>query len=630
MTPVLDVNMGEQFRFADAMRPVARVAAASIFAAMLVAVCFAPASHAAEPAASRDVALTDLPGMILDPWRETQLESGSYRRPSGSTVWTSMGASSLAYATLMKARRTGSDAEFSSSMLAFKRIVIGRAKPRGVFCRYYLAAAFNLARLHFSERPEFRAIRRRWADRLRRIRYGDHSFRTGYRYNKNVIEAAEVLELLRTGLRSRYRGTVLHDRRTARRRAIAVIRRQIPARVAELSVTIGPEQGWPRAVTVADVSDIPDNPPAYNALVASFYVRAVGLLPAASRTPAMRHATRTLVRGIASRMPPDGDLSFTGRTQELAWSLTSTMHAAWWAAKISASPERPILLELARRALDRIKRSHVYEDTFLLTPAQRCCLREDLPKGHDVYFDVSNYSGLTAVELEWALEELPNDWADGDGKLPADRESTYLYPHGRGRFLQHRGPNLYWMVRGQGNSADARLDMGVTVMKGRRSDGSWADIVPPHPLTGGHHLRADPAGPCLRTGPGGITCAYLQLHRPVRLNGGYQFSAQWRTPRRTLVSSGLAWVRPTLNGLVLSWTTQPGQSFQVDHFLESARCNDNGVAAPGLLVTMSTQASCRIVARGYAGGTHSDLDRVRSMISGDGFTAMFDYQSTVG
>lgn len=621
--------MGNQVRLGDAILPVARVATASILAIMLIVVCAAPASHAARRTAPRDVTLADLPGMILDPWRETQLASGDYRRPSGSTVRDAMGTSSLAYATLMKAKRSGSDADFKSSMLAFESMVSGRARTNGVFSRFYLASAFNLASRHFGERPEFRAIRRDWADRLRRIRYGDQSFRTGYRYNKNVIEAAEVLELLRTGLHSRYRGSVLHDRGTARRRAIAVIRRQIPSRVAELSVTIGPEQGWPRAVTVADVSDIPDNPPAYNALVASFYVRAVGLLPVASRTPAMRHAARTLARAIAARMPPDGDLSFTGRTQELSWSLTSTMHAAWWAAKISAAPERPVLLELARRALDRIKRSHVYEGVFLLTPAQRCCLREDLPKGHDVYFDVSNYSGLTAVELEWALEEQPGDWAEGDGKLPADRESTYLYPHGRGRFLQHRGPGLYWMVRGQGNSADARLDMGVTVMKGRRSDGTWADIVPPHPLTGGHHLRADPAGPCLRAGPDGRSCAYLQLHRPVRLDAGYQFAAQWRTRRRTLVHSGLAWVRPTPKGLVLSWTTQPGQLFQVDHFLESARCIEKGVAAPGLLVTMSTQASCRIVARGYAGGTQSDLDRVRSMIAGDGFTAMFEYQSTV-
>lgn len=586
----------------------------------------ADASDAAPRYTESSVRATELSAMILDPWRATQLPDGNYRRPSGSTVWDAMGTSSIAYSTLMLAKRSGNEARFRSAMLGFKRLATSRVRPQGVFYRLFLTAGYNFARRHYGDTREFKEIRVAWANRLRRIKYGDQSFRTGYRYNKNIVEALEVVELLRTGLRSSVRGSVLRNRGTARRRAYAVIQRQIPSRVAEFAITIGPEQGWPRPVMVADVSDIPDNPPAYNALVASMYVRAIGLMPEKSRTPAMRHAARTMARSLAARMPPDGDLTFNGRTQELSWSLTSAMHAGWWAGRASAVSERTLLYAMANRALTRLRTAHVNKDEFLLTPALGCCVKEDRPKGHDVYFDVSNYSGLTAVHLEWALDDRPQDWF-GHTKLPTDGISTYLQPHGRGRFLQHSSPSLYWMVRGQGNSADARLDMGVSVMKTKREDGTWADVVPPHPLTGGHHLPADPAGPCLRVGKGLRTCAYLQLHRPVRVNGGYRYSALWRTPRRTLIDIGTAWVKPTDRGLVLSWSTRPGQLFQVDHFLEAARCNETGVAGPGLQVLMRPLGDCRVVAKGYAGGSHSDLDRVRAMVSGTGSQMTLDYQA---
>ncbi|MGB0871911.1 MAG: hypothetical protein ACPGYP_02100 [Solirubrobacterales bacterium] len=587
-------------------------------------------AHAAPRFENSGVKLDDLSATILEPWRDRQLPDGNYVRPSGSTVWDPMGTSSIAYSTLMLAKRTGNEAQFRSAMAAFDRLATRRVRPQGVFFRLFITSGYNFARRHYRGRTEFKKIRRAWENRLRRIKYGDRSFRTGYRYNKNVVEALTVLELLRSRLRSRIRGSVLHNRKRARSRAIAVIRRHIPARVAEFGLTVGPEQGWPRRAMVAEVSDIPDNPPAYNALVASMYVRAVSLLPARSRTPGMRHAARTLTRSLAARMPPDGDLTFNGRTQELSWSLTSAMHAAWWSSRISASPERAVLFATARRAFSRLRSAHMNDGEFLLTPALGCCIKDDHPKGHDVYFDISNYSGLTAVHLEWALADRPRDWADGSGRLPTDGNSIHFQPRGRGRYVQFSTPSLYWMVRGQGNSADARLDMGVSVMKVRRADGSWADVVPPHPLTGGHHLPADPAGPCLRAGPEGKTCAYLQLHRGVRSNGGFRFSAVWRTPRRTIVDRGTAWLRPTSRGLVLSWSTRSGQVFQVDHFLQAARCAERGVAAPGILVEMRPLGACRIVARGYAGGSHSDLDRVRAMITGDGAPLMLEYIGNTG
>jgi hypothetical protein len=239
-----------------------------------------------------------------------------------------------------------------------------------------------------------------------------------------------------------------------------------------------------------------------------------------------------------------------------------------------------------------------------------------MPPGQDHYYDVAKYSGLTAMTMGWAIADRPKDWQKGNAGLPADSPSDYIYNFGRGRFFQHRGANVYWFLRMQTDYYDARSDMAVSVMKLRNANGSWTDVVPPRPYTGGHHKPADPAAPCLVYRKG---CAYLELHGGTANGaGGYNFQAIWRTARRTLVRTSTASVTPTDNGLRLSWVGAPGDVFTFDNFLPSARCQSTGVSSPGLTVTISGQSKCSIAKGYYAGGSRVDMRRTHSVTTPQG------------
>ncbi|MBI5309749.1 MAG: hypothetical protein HZB14_01775 [Actinobacteria bacterium] len=590
----------------------------------------APAG-AARTRALPDRALRELPDTILERWRESQLPGGNFARPSGSEVFGGYGNGALAYAMLLEAARGGDDAYFRSSMRAYSWLARKRIHPQGVFFRMFVAAGYNLARRRFADRPEFKAIRSAWATRLRRFKYDDGKFGGPYRYNKNVVEAVEVLELLGSGLRSDYPKAILRHRSLARARVLRLLRVEMPKRSSDYSVWAGAAEGWHRSVKVSDFSDPPDNPPAYDALVASMYARAYALLPKKYRNSTMRDTARALLRGVIARTAPDGDLAFAGRSQEESWALTSAMHAAWYSSSLFSGADREVVLAYARRVRNRIDTAHVTDSEigFYLTPAQSCCGTADRPPGQDLYFDLPSYAGLTALTIGWALIERPPDWAVTGVKIPTDNPSTYHFPTGRGRFLQHRGNGIYWMLREQGDFADARADMAVAVFKARREDGSWADVVPPRPFSGGHHRPADPASPCLAFGEKNRYCAYLELHGGHRVNGSWRFTGIWRTARRTQVASSTAWVTPTAKGLKLSWTSPPGRTYKIDNFLPAARCRPDGVASPGVVVGVSGQSDCRVIAKDYAGGARTDLDRVRSVAFPSDGTVSVEYTTTL-
>ncbi|MGH2906848.1 MAG: hypothetical protein ACRDKI_08800 [Solirubrobacterales bacterium] len=586
----------------------------------------------AEAAARPDHTLGDVPDTILDGWRDDQMPDGNFQRPSGTPVWGGYGNGALAYAMLLEAVRTGDDSYFRAAMNAYGWMAHKQIHPQGVFFRMFVAAGYNLANSQYGDRDEFQAIRAAWATRLRRMRYDDGRFGVKYRYNKNLVEAVEVLELLRSGVRSKTPGAILRDRADALRRTLRVMQHQVPGRSNAYSVWAAAPEGWPHSVKLSDFSDPPDNPPAYDALVASMYARAYSLLPAERRSATMRNTARALMRGVVARTAPDGDIAFAGRSQEEAWSLTSAMHAAWFISHLTAGADRDLFVAYARRVRSRLLTAHVSSsgDQFYLTPAQSCCGKSDRPPGQDAYFDLASYTGLSAIGLGWALLERPNDWAEAGSKIPTDNFSIYHFPFGRGRFLQHRGDGIYWMLREQGDFADARADMAVAVFKARRADGSWADVVPPRPYSGGHHHAADPASPCLAFGKNHSLCAYLELHAGHPVGDGYRYAAVWRTRRRTQIFAGSATVTPTPKGLILSWSGHAGQVFKVDQFLPDGRCTKDGVAGPGLTVTVSGQSGCRVVAKNYAGGSRIDLDRLSSVTEPLGGSVSVAYTTTLG
>lgn len=592
-------------------------ATGSLVAAVIAAACFvAPAG-----AATTD----ELSAVLLDRWVATQAPAGNYVRPSGSQVTGGYGNGSIAYALLLEAVHTGTDADFRSAMRAYNYMLSSRIPLQGVFYPLFTAAGYNLARDAFGARPEFQQLAPAWQQRLRTFKWPKGSEPRRYRDNKDVVLALETIELYRSGVQSRTRGAITRRPEAALRRAIRMLGRHVPRTASAWSAKVGLGQGWPFTARLSDLSDPPLNAPAYDALVAGMYARAVDRLPSKRRTARMVKTARYLLRGVVSRTAPDGDLAFAGRSQELSWALAFGSYAAWSAAARTAGAERAVYLGFAQRVLQRMTRVHVSPaGAFLLSPAQACCGAIDNPPGQDHYFDVASYSGLTGVALGWSFSVRPPDWQTTISSIPTDSLSTYNFAKGRGRFIQHRSDGTYWMLRLQSDFADARSDMGVAVLKARRANGSWVDAVPPRPYSGGHGRKADPAGPCLAIGKRHRKCAYLELRRARKAGDSWRFSARWRIPRGRVVRRSSALLTPTPTGLRLSWGAKEGSVFKVDQFLPQAGCTLSGVAAPGVVVTVTgSQQSCALVARGYAGGARVDLDRIRTTVRPvDGYVAV--------
>lgn len=586
----------------------------ALLAAFAVAICVVPSAGAVQQASGPDSApLKELPDLVLTPWLSSQTKNGNFKRPSGTPLIDGYANMGLAYAMLQEAERTGDDRFFKSAMRAVSWVTRTRFPMNGVFYEMFSASAYNLARSNFSNRSAFKKVRRKWANQLRRFPYQRGVLGSHYRYNKNLVEALAVVELYNTRLRGNTRNAILRDRRTALKRAVRLLNVWIPRRVNAYTVSVGGAQGWPFNTKVAEMSDPPDNPPAYNALTAGFYARAYSRLPLASRTERMRQTAERMIDGVIARAAPDGDLAFDGRSQEQAWALSSAAYAAWNASDFEEGALREVHLAFARRVVSRLETVHVTSKSsfgFVLTPAAGCCDRQDMPPGQDHYYDVGKYSGLTALTLGWAIADRPDDWTTGSDVLPTDNPSNFVYDLGRGRFHQHRGENIYWFLRMQSDYYDARADMGLAVLKVRASNGGWIDAVPPRPYTGGHHRPADPASPCMVYLKG---CAYLELHGGVPGAGGtFNYQARWRTARGTLVRTSTATVTPTGSGLRLAWAARAGDQFKVDTFLAKPACPaGGGVSAANVSIAITGEIRCGVMKDVYAGGSLTTLRKAR-------------------
>lgn len=593
--------------------------ALALAALVLLVFAHAPQTLAAETgsgAATPDTApLVELPDLVLAPWLKSQTKNGNFKRPSGTVMNDGYANAGLGYAMLLEAARSGNLKYFNSAMKAFNWINRTRYPMFGVFYQMFSAAAYNVARENFGSRMAFRRIRTAWANKLRRFPYQRGVLGSTYRYNKNLVEALQVIELYRTGLRTSRRGSIVRDRRLAIRRAVRLMNVQVPRQVSTYSNVVGPLEGWPGSLRVAEMSDPPDNPPAYNALSAALYERSYARLPIAFRTERMRQTAGRMIDGVISRVAPDGDLAFDGRSQEQAWALSSAAFAAWNATDFEVGEHRAMHLSFARRVVSRLENVHVTPKSsfgFVLTPAAGCCDRRDMPPGQDHYYDVGKYSGLTALTLGWALEERPLDWATGNQPLPTDRLSDFIFKPGRGSFYQHSAPDLYWLVRMRSDYYDARADSGLAVLKQRTANGQWVDAVPPRPYTGGHHRPADPAAPCLLYRSG---CAYLELSGGTQQSANpfrrYKFVARWRTARGTLVRTSSAWIVSTADGLVISLNARKGDGFRLDTFLAGPRCSNNTAVTTRLSVTIGSVSGCSVAKTVYAGGALTTLRKVR-------------------
>ncbi|MET0972067.1 MAG: hypothetical protein ABWY95_01465, partial [Thermoleophilaceae bacterium] len=187
------------------------------------------------------------------------------------------------------------------------------------FEMFAMAAGYNLARTRLADDPRAIALLPAWRERLAAERPIQLRGGLGRVWNKSIVEAAGVLELLRSDVRSRVRGAWLADRRRARARAARTLNRAIP-------------RGSPRAHGRAMLGDWPSYPLAYHALSLGFYAHGVRLLGDAA-TPQARRLLVEAARTSLVLTSPDGDLAYVGRSQEQSWALAFTAYGARAAAR---------------------------------------------------------------------------------------------------------------------------------------------------------------------------------------------------------------------------------------------------------------------------------------------------------
>jgi hypothetical protein len=483
-----------------------------------------------------------------------------------------------------------------------------RDRP-SVFEDLAVASAYNLCRRHLADYAPFQRRKDAWEHWLRRSRM-TRLDNTDHFVNKQVVEAAGVLELLRTGVHSSAPEATLGGARArARSLAIDLANHRVPTIADQDAVTVGGRKALV-------LSDPPSYPLAYHALSAGMLARVVDRLGDLASSSA-REALREVVRASARVAGPDGDLAWMGRSQEQAWALPATAYAAEVAAAAQGSDagEDAVFRALAARALERLRDAYSIGPTGLwIVPA----LGKDPVaglRGLDHYAGASVYCGLTLVALGWVLDAL----GGGDvtpGPLPADAAGAAALSRGEAELGTVRDGNTWFGVKRACSRADfpddLRYDFGLIALK-RLAGGAGAesaDLMPIRPRT---ELQRDSAGPLLQAaaGPGFPHGQDLRVQgSEVIVTGGFLGGdGEWR--RRGVT---FTFAPDGAGGVRLQFDATAGDRFEhsvffVDHGANPAA--DATSVSDGTLRTASDALHGVVFEDGYASDAEPKLIRAR-------------------
>lgn len=456
-----------------------------------MATALAAAAVAATPAgAAAPDDYAAVAARMAAPWPARQDAGGSFREyviGHNPRARDDYGEAMLGYGLLQVGLRDGDDVLVRAGL---RGVTHDAALPDAsgsvrVFRNMAIAAAYNLARERLAEHPDFARVRSVWEQRLKHVRIGRLDPRKQVT-NKTLVEAVEVLELARSGLASGDPAAVVHRPE----RYVRIVERLLSGRLPH--ATTPARRAEAPAAALSLVGDAPDFPPAYHALSAGFLARAVDLL--GPRAPAQGRALLQRSAGASWALAgPDGDLAYTGRSQEQIWALAMTAYAAESVRPASSPPAAAALGALADRAIGRLERDHVGGPAgFAITPALARDVRGG-SRGVDDYATGVQYTGLALVALNWAHDAARPEAASGD--IGADRDGSFVLGHGRARFATVRAGDVWFAVRqAPGTEGDLRYDFGLVALKARGADGSWHDVLPVRPLS---TVREDSAGPVL-------------------------------------------------------------------------------------------------------------------------------------
>lgn len=499
----------------------------------------------------------DLGRKIAEPWISAQRPDGSfpdYMATRGSPARDRYGEAMLGYG-LLKTGLQRRDARAVDSGL--RALLHSVANPRPahsvVFEQLALAAGYNLARAAVPLHPLFAANRSAWESRLRQMKPVWLGRGRGRYFNQHLVDAVAVIELARSGLRSRLAGTVSADPEGARRLAERLVNSGLPRRLVPRTARSG------RAGTTTVASD---GALAYHALTIGFYARAVRLLGRRA-SPRARRLLGRLARATWALAGPDGDVAYFGRSQGQAWTLALTAYGTEMAARGAGRNWAARHRAGSRRTLQRLGAVHVGGPTGLyLTPAFRTDPGAAMAAQED-YVSGSAYSGLTLAGLGWAGDHA--SLGTRSSGLAADGRSAFLVDRGPRRFATVSTGTVWFAVRqSPASPRELASGAGLIALKVRDRRGRWRDVLP-HGVLG---RPPDSAGPLLRTQAG---MAATPLGRGLTLGPGpsVRLDADLLTPSRRRARRAAIAFTPTRCGVRILPRGRPGERWEYSTFFPS-------------------------------------------------------------
>jgi hypothetical protein len=595
--------------------------------ATLAAALAALTAVGASPASASRSDWVRLGDEIASPWPAIQKRAGNFPdftdglQPRSRTngPGTRYGDSVLGLALIQQGLRTHDRTLIDTGMRAIafatrrRRAHLQRKKP-SVFENYAVAAAYNLVRRRLPHHRIFVRTRSAWRAFLRRIRPVSTILRTPNtrRFgNHYLVEAIEVFELRRTGVRSANRGALAGP---GLGRAVRIYRNLINRGIPRLARRKGQRR---HGAATFLISDPPDYPLAYQGLAMGLYAQSIRILGRGA-SAAARATLRRAANASWMLTAPDGDTAYAGRSMDEAWAQSGTALGAEVAAQRrgASGAARARYRALVDATLGRLRDAYrpLPRRGYAFIPALAIDPRLGA-RAIEAYAGSPSFGGLALLQIEWLLDEMPAR-PRPTSRIAAARSFATTLSRGQSRFAVMRRGRVWFAVRaGQSITRyahDMRYDAGLVALKSGGAGTPWRDVIPLRPLTYGP--RHDSAGPVLRRG--GARGRPYGTGMRIRGNTVTIFGG-FRTP-------GGAWLRrhvrfaysATACGVRVSWGARRGDRFEYSSFVRSFRQDPHAsrasVSDSRQRVTASPLPNAaRMSARRYYSASDPKLRRVR-------------------
>lgn len=482
----------------------------------------------------------DLADEVAARWVAHQRPDGGFPNPVAAEV--AIGHGGFAPPPLLYAiQRSGERLGDAARVAAAERGWPGAVHPLNASPFDIVAAAHAYRHLDLSAGT--RAVVATWLRGFAIPRNGALCIRKpGCYTNLRLVDATAVLAAVRTGLRSEVPGTRLSTPVRSRRAAARLVNRRVP-QIVDHGLVAAIDG---RRLRGTVLSDPPSNPLAYHALSAFYLAEAVrDLGPRAA--PAARRVLRESLDALSVLTSPDGDASWMGRGQQLAWvpALTAAAMVEGAALVADRQPARAgRYLAVARRAVLRLRERHLVETGFRMLPEPRTTTA-----GHDYYVHTVALNGLALHALSRAADVARRLPALPRRAVPAERRLAVADPRASGVAVSARRGTWLGVHAFTPKHKDLRYDAGLLALKARRPGGGWRDLLAPRPLTEGlPHVES--AGPMLmRRGVPGLPSG--DAIRVTR-SGAVVVRGAFRTASERVLRDGVTFTyRPAPGGAML-------------------------------------------------------------------------------